>query len=135
MTGPWLRFACITLTTLGLGAAAAADETSDAEVTGQARQQPGVQRTLQPPDLVDQPIRAIVPENPGGWGDPHGGVAIEDWKDQNPYGYGTDMLFPLTRDLQAMDLALWAKIPIYPVAALYDLGQLPIGALGGLWGR
>ena len=44
--------------------------------------------------------------------------AIEQWQDQNPWGYGTDYLYPLTRDLTGSDMPLWGKIPIYPAAAL-----------------
>jgi hypothetical protein len=133
MTSRLLRMACITLLVLGLPALAAADETPAPELS--VRQEPGVERELQPPLTEGGPARSIAPQTSGGWSDAPGEIAIEDWQRQNPYGYGTDVIFPLTRGVRDADLELWAKIPVYPVAAIFDVIQLPIGALGGLWGK
>lgn len=119
--------ACIALLTLGLSAAAWADEMAAPE--SQVPQQPGVKREL------PTPASAIVPENPGGWGESPGHVAKGDWNRQNPWGYGTDYLFPTTRGLAAADVSIWVKVPAYLFTGAYDLAQLPFGALGGLWGK
>ena len=71
---------------------------------------------------------------PGGWTGEQGGAAIEEWIDRTPWGYGTDYLFPLTRSLTDSEVPLWGKIPVYPLAVIFDLAQLPLGAIGGLWG-
>jgi hypothetical protein len=133
MTSRLIRLAPIALLVLGMPALAAAEETPAPELS--VREEPGVQHELQPLLTEGEPVRSITPQTPGGWGDPTGEIAIDDWQRQNPYGYGTDVIFPLTRGVMAADLDLWAKIPVYPLAAIFDVIQLPIGALGGLWGK
>ena len=116
----------LTALALWLPAVALADEI---EAPG-----PKVQRELQASGGPAEPARTIAPETGGGWADPPGRTAIHDWKRQNPWGYGTQYIFPTVREVTAADLPLWAKIPAYPAAGLFDFVQLPFGAIGGLWG-
>jgi hypothetical protein len=119
------RMIGIGVLTLLLPAAAAADEIDAPK--------PQIERELQAPAI--EPARTIAPESDGGWGDSPGEAAIDDWNAQNPWGYGQQSIFPLTKSVIAADLPLWAKIPAYPLAGLYDFAQLPFGAIGGLWGN
>jgi hypothetical protein len=94
---------------------------------------PRVERQIQAPEM--EPARTIQPETAGGWGDPPGQTAIGDWKQQNPWGYGKMYIFPTVREVTAADLPLWARIPAYGLAGIFDVAQLPFGAIGGLWGN
>jgi hypothetical protein len=120
---------------LALPLAAAADETPAPATVAPG----GVEQELQPPETGVQaapaPATAIVPQTPGGWSEDPGQLAKQDWEDRNPWGYGNQSIFPLTRDVAAGDWPLWGKITAYPLTALYDLIQLPAGAIGGLWGN
>jgi hypothetical protein len=49
--------------------------------------------------------------------------------------YDTYYLMPLTRHMSESGLPLYGQIMLYPVGALIDLVQLPIGALSGLAGE
>jgi hypothetical protein len=104
-----------------------------ADVTG-APETPVPTQAEKPVKALPEPARVISPDNPGGWADPPGETAIEDWGRQTPWGYGTDAVFPLTRNVYEADIPLWAKIPAYPFTGAFDVIWLPLGALGGLWG-
>ena len=52
----------------------------------------------------------------------------EDWR------YNTYYIFPLVRHMPDSGLPKWGQWMTYPFAAIIDLGQLPVGALGGLFG-
>ncbi len=121
MTSRLRLMACLALAALWLPAAALADDLDAPE--------PSIEREIQAPASI------IASDAPGGWSDPPGESAIDDWRAQNPWGYGLQSIFPLTLDLMAADLPLWAKIPVYPLSGIYDLIQLPFGAIGGLWGN
>jgi len=133
MTPRLRRLLCIAPLALALPDAAAADETN-----ATATEVPqGVQRELQPPDrgIQPEPAGAIVPETPGGWNESPGQLAIDDWHDQNPWGYGTQSMFSLTRGVAESDIPQWSKYVVYPFSGFCDLVQLPFGAVGGLWGN
>ncbi len=121
MTSRPRLMACIAVAALWLPAAALADDLDAPDLQ--------IEQELQAPASV------TVPEMLGGWSDSPGEWAIDDWRAQNPWGYGLQSIFPLTLDLMAADLPLWAKIPVYPLSGIYDLIQLPFGAIGGLWGN
>jgi len=52
----------------------------------------------------------------------------EEWR------YNTYYIFPLVRHMSASGLPMWGQCLTYPFAAIIDLAQLPVGALGGLFG-
>jgi hypothetical protein len=52
----------------------------------------------------------------------------EEWR------YNTYYIFPLVRHMPDSGLPKWGQWVTYPFAAIIDLGQLPVGALGGLFG-
>ncbi len=60
--------------------------------------------------------------------------AIWHWRADNPWRYGTDGIFSLTRGLadEPIHIAGWVAASFVTVPL--DLIQLPFAALGGLWG-
>jgi len=49
--------------------------------------------------------------------------------------YCTYYILPLTRHMQDSGLPLVGRIFLYPLAAAFDIAQLPFGALAGLGGE
>jgi hypothetical protein len=49
--------------------------------------------------------------------------------------YCTYYILPLTRHMQDSGLPLVGQIFLYPLAAAFDIAQLPVGALAGLAGE
>ncbi|MEE2679643.1 MAG: hypothetical protein VX546_13770 [Myxococcota bacterium] len=62
-------------------------------------------------------------------------LAIEDWNAQRRWSYGTDRLMPLTRGLPETGLPPAARWPLYLFTVPFDLVQLPVAAIGGLYGN
>jgi len=65
---------------------------------------------------------------------PPGQTAIETWRDENPWHYSTDWIFPLTRGLDEVGAQGWVEWLAYVVTVPIDLAQLPLGAIAGLFG-
>jgi len=79
-----------------------------------------------------EPSPEALPPFPAGGYD--GEIAIRDWQDRRPWRYGTWNLFPLTRGMDDAGLPLAARIPLYLFTVPFDLAQLPLAAIGGLYG-
>ena len=128
MRTSWL--ALLTAAALALPLAAAADETAAPETPVPTAADAAAGEAPVPPPATPREMGGV----PGGWHGEPGGEAIEDWSERTPWGYGTAYLFPLVRGLNDAEIPLWGKIPVYPLAAAVDVIQLPLGAVGGLWG-
>ena len=61
-------------------------------------------------------------------------TAIEDWNDRRGWSYGTDQLMPLTRGMSDAGIPRAARWPLYLFTVPFDLVQLPIAAIAGLYG-
>jgi hypothetical protein len=55
--------------------------------------------------------------------------------EEDGWHYCTYYILPLTRHMQDSGLPLAGRIFLYPLAAAFDIAQLPIGALAGLAGE
>lgn len=62
-------------------------------------------------------------------------VAIADWNARQKWSYGTDQLMPLTRGMAAAGIPPAARWPLYLFTVPFDLAQLPIAAIGALYGN
>jgi len=61
-------------------------------------------------------------------------TAIADWNAQRTWSYGTDQLMPLTRGMAEAGIPPAARWPLYLFTVPFDLVQLPIAAIAGLYG-
>ena len=61
-------------------------------------------------------------------------TAIEDWNDRRGWSYGTDQLMPLTRGMDDAGIPPAARWPLYLFTVPFDLMQLPLAAIAGLYG-
>ena len=50
------------------------------------------------------------------------------------WSYGTYYLYPLTRHMEESKIPMACRYALYPVAAILDTVQLPLGAIAGLFG-
>ena len=116
---PFLR---VLVLVLALAAAAHADDLG----AGDPTRVPG--RAAEDPALVGMGAQA-EPEP----FDDH--VAIADWNARQKWSYGTDQLMPLTRGMAAAGIPPAARWPLYLFTVPFDLAQLPIAAIGALYGN
>ena len=56
------------------------------------------------------------------------GPASDEWR------YGTYYLYPLTRHMAESGISQAWRCTLYPLTAVLDTAQLPLGALAGLFG-
>jgi hypothetical protein len=59
---------------------------------------------------------------------------MDHWNEQNPWRYGTEYLFPLTRGLERSGLPSFLQPAAMVFTVPFDLGNLPLGAVAGLFG-
>lgn len=119
----------LSIVTAAIAAAARADEAPSTPIETPREPEPleaaaGPAPSGPPPDAAP-----VLP--PGGY---DGEIAIRDWQDRRPWRYGTWNLFPLTRGMDDAGLPLAARIPLYLFTLPFDLAQLPLAAIGGLYG-
>ena len=85
----------------------------------------GVASAAPPPDMEQSGSNVT-----GWWTGDELGPAKEPWR------YGTYYLFPLTRHLgTAGGVSRNWRYPLYPLTVAFDAGQLPFGAIAGLFGE
>lgn len=111
---------------LWLAAAAGADEAGSDEVAV-PEPPPAAEAELRPTAVLADPQLEGEPREPGD-------VAVEDWQARDSFGFGTDMIFPLTRGLGDAGVPPLARWPLYPFTVPFDLGHLAFGTVAGLWG-
>jgi hypothetical protein len=60
--------------------------------------------------------------------------AVAEWDAANPWSYGTDTIFGLSRGLEENGVTGGARIAVLFVTVPFDLVQLPAALIAGLWG-
>ena len=71
---------------------------------------------------------------PGDFSSPPTQSGMDHWNEQNPWRYGTDYLFPLTRGLDDSGLSGFLQPVAMVFTVPFDLVNLPLGAVAGLFG-
>ena len=78
-------------------------------------------------DASDEPLRKDFPK-------PSDNPALEKWRDGRVWRYNTEYLFGVTRGLKDQEIPRWCEGSAWIVTVPFDIANLPLTALAGLFG-
>jgi hypothetical protein len=78
-------------------------------------------------DISDEPLRKDFPK-------PSDNNALEQWRDARVWRYSTEYLFGVTRGLKDQVIPTWCERAAWVVTVPFDIANLPIAAMAGMFG-